>query len=550
MASVLAAGVLLGLVTSASAHRDRAVAGSRLSPAGPNGDSWGPTLSWDGRLVAFSSDASNLVAGDTDLSADVFVRDRSRRTTARASVSRGREEFQRVQWDGTSPSLSANGRFVAFDSDAPNLVAGDTNAASDVFVCDLVSGKTVLASVGNGGVRAAGGAEPQISADGRFVVFRSAASNLVAGDTNEQDDVFLRDLAAGTTERVSVANDGSQGNGASVYAQISADGRFVVFSSYASNLVAGDTNGSEDVFVRDRLAGTTERADVSSSGAEMLPRDASTSTDHAGISANGRFVVFQTYAPNLAAGDTNYAVDVFVRDRAMATTTQVDLSSDGEPSNSGGWDPTISADGRFVAFESNAANLVAPDPDLCEDDNGYEAHCGVEVFVRDMRTATTTRVTPPQKEPYDSGDAAISPNGEVIAFASAAKLAGQANGTIEIYARRWRDARPIELISVPQRTLLRAGPLRLRPWPARVGKPLVGTFTVTAGGRPVAAAQVLCPALLNFRTLPARRRDFARGRVTCTWQVPKRAARASLKGSVIAANPDGETIQRFEGLVR
>src|SRR5207249_1268748 len=212
-----------------------------------------PALSADGRFVAFGSDATNLVAGDTNGTTDVFVHDRQTGTTERVSVASGGG----TQGNGKSggffafPALSADGRFVAFQSDATNLVAGDTNGTTDVFVHDRQTATTERVSV-NGF-----SAGPALSADGRFVAFHSTGSNLVAGDTNGATDVFVHDRQTGTTERVSGASDGTQGNDASAGPALSADGRLVAFHSSATNLVAGDANRAYDVFVHDRAVSTT-----------------------------------------------------------------------------------------------------------------------------------------------------------------------------------------------------------------------------------------------------------------------------------------------------
>lgn len=210
-----------------------------------------PSVSCDGNLIAFASTGSDLVAGDTNASYDVFVRDMQLGSTTRVSV-----DSAGAQGDGdsVSPSISSDGRYVAFSSVATNLVPGDVNGLSDIFVHDLQTGITVIASVDSGGIQAnADCLDPSISSDGRFVVFHSTASNLVTGDTNNVDDVFVRDLLLGITERTSVGV-GGQANGMSDKPAISADGRFVSFHSFASNLVAGDTNGTYDVFERDRGA--------------------------------------------------------------------------------------------------------------------------------------------------------------------------------------------------------------------------------------------------------------------------------------------------------
>ncbi len=255
------------------------------------------------------------------------------------------------------PSISADGRFVAFYSNASNLVAGDTNALWDVFVVDRDLDTIERVSVGGDGTEANNGSyQPSISADGRFVTFYSNATNLVAGDTNAQSDVFVVDRDLDTIERVSVAGDGTEGNGQSYIPSISADGRFVTFYSWASNLVAGDTNGQYDVFVVDRDLDTIERVSVADDGTE-----GDSASLRPSISADGRFVTFDSAATNLVAGDTNGQWDIFVVDRDLDTIERVSVADDGGESDRTSHWPQLSADGRFVTFGSFATNLVAGD---------------------------------------------------------------------------------------------------------------------------------------------------------------------------------------------
>ena len=287
-----------------------------------NGDSWEPAISAGGRFVAFTSSASNLVPGDTNGTEDVFVRDRMAQVTRRVSVGPGGRQ---ANSDSAEPAISADGRFVAFISSASNLVAGDTNATDDVFVRDRMAQVTRRVSVGTSAQQANSFSfSLAISAGGRFVAFTSDASNLVAGDSNGTEDVFVRDRSVKVTRRVSVGSGGQQGNKISAFPAISVDGRFVAFFSLASNLVAGDTNGHADVFVRDRRVNVTRRTSVGPGGQQADD----VSFDPA-ISADGRFVAFASPASNLVAGDTNGLADVFVRDRVAQVTRRVSVGSGG-----------------------------------------------------------------------------------------------------------------------------------------------------------------------------------------------------------------------------
>ncbi|OGT31992.1 MAG: hypothetical protein A2W28_11800, partial [Gammaproteobacteria bacterium RBG_16_51_14] len=324
---------------------------SNETPA--NGDSFSPTLSADGRYVAFESDATNLVIGDSNGTDDVFIHDRVTGVTTRVSVSGGTQANDASD----SPALSADGRYVAFYSDATNLVTGDSNGTGDIFVHDRVTGVTTRVSV-SGGTQANDASDsPALSADGRYVAFYSDATNLVTGDTNGTGDIFIHNRETGETTRVSVADDVTEANGYSDSPALSADGRYVAFYSDATNLVTGGASGIGDIFVHDReTAGVTTRVSVASNGTEadsasILPT----------LSADGRYVAFTSFASNLDPGDTNGMFDIFVHDRVTVETTRVSVASNGTEADFDSFSPTLSADGRYVTFESWASNLVTGD---------------------------------------------------------------------------------------------------------------------------------------------------------------------------------------------
>jgi Tol biopolymer transport system component len=320
-----------------------------------NGHSYSPSISASGRFVAFESNAENLVQGDRG-GFDVFVRDLEAGTTRRVSIGLN---GARPNGGSYSPSISANGRRVAFGSRASNLVAGDTEKNEEAFVRDLETGRIRRVSVGLQGAEPNdfnAGDSPSISARGRFVAFDSDASNLVQVDTNPRSDVFVRDLKTGTTHVVSVRSDGTQPRGNSYNPTISANGRFVAFSSGATNLVPGDTNRETDAFVHDRKTGDTRRVSVS------FRRGESNGTSYVGsISARGRFVAFSSDATNVVAGDRGRHYDVFVRDLKARTTRRVSIALNGAWPKRDSYSPAISADGRFVAFSSPASTLVRGD---------------------------------------------------------------------------------------------------------------------------------------------------------------------------------------------
>lgn len=319
-----------------------------------NNGSHSPDVGDKGRLIAFYSGASNLVPNDTNRRFDIFVRDLVSKVTERVSLA---SDGTQSNDNSRAPALSENGQFVAFDSLASNIVGDDTNGVNDVFVHDRISKITQRVSTASDGSQGNDKSLfPSISDDGRFVVFESHASNLVPGDSNGVPDIFLHDRQSGVTERVSITLSNGQGNGESRSATISGDGRFVAFESLASNLTVGDTNGARDVFVYDRLAETTERTSVSSMGNE-----ADSGSFIPSISSSARFVAFESFATNLVAGDTNGRFDIYVVDRDTGKTELASLSSDGEEGNHHSRFPSLSADGRFLAFESQANNLVAND---------------------------------------------------------------------------------------------------------------------------------------------------------------------------------------------
>ena len=322
-----------------------------------NGNSQRPSISADGRYVAFYSEASNLVPNDTN-GWDIFIHDFQTGQTSRASVASDGTEGNS---HSDEPSISADGRYVAFMSGASNLVPNDTNNAYDIFVHDQLTGQTSRVSVASDGTQGNDGSSwsTSISSDGRYVAFWSDASNLVPGDTNGFPDAFVHDRLIGETSRVSVASDGTQGNRESYPPSISADGRYVTFESYANNLVSGDTNGYPDIFVHDLLTGQTNRVSVSSNGEQGF-----SSSRLPSISADGHYVAFMSAASNLVPDDTNNVWDVFIHELQTGQTNRISVASDGTQGNlrSIGWyPPSISANTRYIAFESEASNFASDD---------------------------------------------------------------------------------------------------------------------------------------------------------------------------------------------
>lgn len=411
----LAALVLVSTAPSATTARTTRIS---VSSSRQQGDrpSFTAGISASGRFVAFTSQATNLVPGDTNDRQDAFVYDRRTGHTQRVSVSSsGAQAKPGKSPDGGSAALdlSANGRYVLFRSDATNLVPRDANGKSDAFIRDRATGRTrrippaglgvsagVLSANGRYAVleaadnlyrydlrrgrllRLTAGANgwsvsPSVSADGRYVAFTSIASNLVRGDTNKLPDIFIRNMRTGRTARVSVTSTGKQGVGkrysnGSNAPTISNDGRYVAFHSDMTNLVQGDTNGVFDIFVHDRATGKTQRVSVSSTGRQSNAESGA----GASFSANGRYVAFSSLATNLVADDRNDITDVFVRNLGKHRTQLVSLGMHGQGDDASwvGLGAAFTRDGRHLLFASWAANLVPGDT------NGV-----ADVFVRDLR---------------------------------------------------------------------------------------------------------------------------------------------------------------------
>ncbi|GLH98188.1 hypothetical protein Pa4123_34630 [Phytohabitans aurantiacus] len=385
-----------------------------LSGGAPNNTSERPAISADGRYVAFSSAASNLVPRDTNGTTDVFVRDTRTGVTSRVSLTGTGGQVNRHSKD---PDISADGRYVAFLSYGTNILPGDPNALGNVYVRDRLAGTTMRASpLPSSGQFDNNAAEPSISADGRYVAYMTYSA-LIPTDTNGTPDVYTWTRDTGAVERVSVSMAGGDSDGESYGADISDDGRYVTFSSNATNLVAGDDDGW-DVFVRDRRAGTTTRVSVSGDG---TPGNGGSSG--ARISGDGRYVVFHSAASNLVDGDTNGRGDTFVRDRVTGTAELVRIAA------GGGQLPeiaqaVISGNGRYVAFSAFT---------------GGENH----VLRLDRRTGATIIIslaTNGAAANGHSGQPTISADGLVIAFVSIASnlVPGDTLGNEEVFLRRPR----------------------------------------------------------------------------------------------------------------
>lgn len=426
--ALVISGALMVLGLSAGARMAAAVEIISIAVSGKAGNapSSGPIANTDGNFIAFYSDATDLVRGDDNQARDVFLRDRAAGTTEIISVNSAGEQANRPSHaQGDAPGLNGDGNFVAFYSDATNLVPDDNNAHTDVFMRDRAAQTTEIVSLASNGSQGNGPSlNPAVDLTGNLVAFQSLANNLTAGDTNNVSDVFVRNRAAGTTERIC---DSIQGNGASFAPAISADGFVVAFTSAATNLVPNDNNAKLDVFTCDRRSGAIEIISVSSAGVlgngdSILPA----------ISFDGTYVAYKSLADNLVPNDHNNAVDVFYRDRNQGITVRVSVNFFGGDANDGSYPPSISHDGRFVAFGSAANNIVRGDV------NGVPS-----VFVRDMTIGLSLLVDlNDEGEQANDGTPdvppAISGNGRNIGYVSFASNlnVNDLNGTADVYLGR------------------------------------------------------------------------------------------------------------------
>ncbi|MFH8406563.1 TolB family protein [Streptomyces sp. NPDC018019] len=398
-----------------------------------NGGSSASAISADGRYVAFDSDATGLVPGDTNGQPDVFVK--NLRTGAVERVSVAGDGTQADSWSST-PSISADGRYVAFASGAANLVPGDTNAATDIFVHDRRTGRTESVTLDGKPPQGKQGSQmPVISANGRYVAFASSREDLVPGDTNQAQDIFVRDRRTGAVTRVSVSATGEQATGPSANPVISYDGRTVGFISKAANLrpdPAAAGRGEADLrrphsypfYVHDLDTGRTAVGSLSSTGETVGAWNASLSPD-------GRYAVFSSQYGEVVPGHPTGRADLFVRDLVKGTTEQLTYTYDGKQPQEGRSDSgVLSADNRRLFFESSVPDLVRGDTNQAED-----------VFVRDMRTGVIERVSTAadgSQAQARSANPSTDATGRTAAFDSEAAnlVPGDTNGVTDVFVRR------------------------------------------------------------------------------------------------------------------
>ncbi|HZF76038.1 MAG TPA: FG-GAP-like repeat-containing protein [Acetobacteraceae bacterium] len=464
-----------------------AVAGSviRISTSSSgqqaNGGSYYPVFSGNGLRVAFESDATNLVAGDTNDTSDVFVKDLTTGVLTRISTA-----ADGAQADGASRSVifSANGRFAAFESAATNLVTGDTNGVEDLFVRNLETGAVSRVSTGASGNQADGDSYNALfSPDGTRLLFVSAASNLVAGDTNGAEDVFLKNLLTGAVTLISGgAVTGNGHSGLSHTGAFSPDGTRVVFHSDADDLVPGDTNGERDVFVKDLVTGTLTRVSTGPTGEQL-----SSFSTYAGFAGSAAKVAFVRH-PVQPDGHLGQP-DIYLKDLVAGGLSLVSATGGGQPSAGSDY-PVISPDGTAIAFSSNAHSLLGPG----------ETTTGA--FLRDLAAGTLVRLDGTGTGAFPSGGSfphAFSPDGRHVALHSFASnlMAGDTNGLADIFMRTLPQSLPALSVTGPGAPVFEGHP----------GARAV-TFTVLRTGDTTGAASVAW-AVTGSTPDPANEGDFA-----------------------------------------
>lgn len=383
-----------------------------------------PQISQDGRYVAFSTSSTTIVSGDTNGDPDIFVRDRKLGTTVRANVSSTGAELS--QGYGSGFNMSANGRFIIFASNNNNVVPGDTNGVRDLFIRDLKNNTTERVSLTYAGGQSAGATdgEADISADGRYVVFTTAASDFVSGDTNGVYDIFVRDRKLSTTTLLSKSNSGALANAQARWPSISCDGSYVTFVSGATNLVSGDTNGFSDVFLVDRIADEVANITLAGNGA--------VGSGYADVSCSGGKIVMRSDASNLIANDTNGVADIFTYKIFDDVYERVNVNSAGGQTSLSSPGTTMNAmdfSGRYITFSSDEA--------LTMDDTNNTR----DVFLKDSEDGSIQRVSKRSSTVEASGSSQLSHmslDGREVVYASGdtGLVTGDTNSSEDIFVSK------------------------------------------------------------------------------------------------------------------
>ena len=389
------------------------------------GNSTAPSISNDGQVVAFSSNAGKLV-GDNEIIQHIYVNNLSTHEISRASIGNDGQNANSISY---SPKVSGNGKQVVFYSLADNLVTDDNNGESDVFIRDLETGSTKLVSTSASGVQANGrSTEGVVSENGRYVAFSSLATNLVSTPTVGKSNVYVKDMQTGVIQIVSVNNHGQAGDAESFEPAISASGRYIAFSSLANNLDSSSANNQYDIFVHDRELNKTTRVSINNSG--------QISNNHSGqvsISDDGQVIAFASLANNLVSVDDNLLIDVFVKD--LVNNSIIKISPPSGESNGPNFSPKVSGNGRFVSFYSSATNLIIDDTNNKDD---------LYLFDRYFDSIELVSLSASGEQIDNNIDrvSALNFNGRVAAFSTASAIyPADSNKQMDIFLREMDPAK-------------------------------------------------------------------------------------------------------------
>lgn len=330
-------------------------------------------ISLDGRYVVFQSQASNLVSGDTNNLYDIFLKDTMTNIVTRVSVDSSGSQSNGHSQD---PKISGDGNFIVYMSGATNLVPNDTNGHADIFRYNTTTGITELVSVDESNNQADNGSGyPVVDTEGRFIAFITTSTNLSSVvDTNSVYDVVLKDMATGSATYLSQSDSGVLSNGQSSLPKISCDGRYIAFSSSATNLVSGDTNGKTDGFITDMLGTRTVANFTLSANQNTYVND---------ISCDGRYVLYTTTSSNEISGDTNGKSDAFRYNRTNGLKDRVSIHENGSAPINDSSGAALSADGRYAIFQSTRSNFFTNSTD-----NNSNNFVNNDLFIRDMQASS------------------------------------------------------------------------------------------------------------------------------------------------------------------
>lgn len=403
--SVLMVGLFNPLSTSATVPGNNAGIDVNTIGGSPSAGAGSPSISQDGRYVAFASQATNLVSPASNGQTQIFVRDRLNNSTTEVSVSSSGTEGNSYS---RNPRISADGRFVVFESNASNLVSSDTNASLDVFIHDMSTGTTQLVSADSSGTQGNSTSQtPDVSADGLYVVFQSFATNLVSSPSVSGGNIYEKNVSTGVVQLISQNSSGVDANSNSISPRMSCEGRFIIFVSTANNLVSGDTYNPNKTLARIYLVDMLKNIDPL-----YIKADPGKDMANSSITCNGNYIGFASEASNIVSGDTNNAQDVFVYDRINNNFERVSVDSSGNEGNGASFIPSVSNDGKYVAFDSSATNLVSGDTNTKTD-----------IFLHNTQSGTTELVSKDSSGTLSNGNSdtpSISSDGRYVTYHSSA----------------------------------------------------------------------------------------------------------------------------------